>query len=304
VELRKIAIKNQLKLSEYGVFSDDERVAGLTESEVFEALGMGYIEPELRENTGEIEAATSRTQPELLKYDEIIGDLQMHTSWSDGKGSIMDMVLACQKMGYQYMSVTDHSGSLKIANGMNEKTIKEQMDYIDSLNHKINDFRILKGVEANIDSYGFLDVPDKLLEEMDIVVAGIHSGFKQDTHEITRRILSAMENENVDIIAHPTGRKIHGRKGYELDLERIFEASLDTGTYLEVNSQPNRLDLNDINIKMAVEHGVKLAVNTDAHTPSELHNMKLGIGTLRRGWAKKVDVINTLPLEDLLKLLN
>lgn len=304
VELRRIAISMGYKLSEYGVFNGEQLIAGRTEEEVFNTLGMDYIEPELRENTGEIEAAISGKLPELVKYDDIMGDLQMHTEWSDGKSKIEDMAFMAQKMGYEYMAVTDHSGSLRIANGMNKKTITKQMNDIDNLNQKLEGFTILKGVEANIDSYGYLDVPDKILHEMDLVIAGIHSGFKQDKKELTRRILSAMDNEHVNIITHPTGRKIQEREAYELDMEGVYNASKDTGTYLEINSQMNRLDLNDTNIKRAVEHGCKLVVNTDAHSVSDLKNIELGIATARRGWAKKEDILNTLPLKKLLKILN
>ena len=304
VELRRIAIAQGYKLSEYGVFMGNKLLAGRTEEEIFQFLGMSYIEPELRENTGEIEAAINGELPELVKYDEIIGDLQMHTEWSDGTANIPDMVTQAKKMGYEYMAITDHSGSLRVANGMDEKTIKRQMDEIDNLNSEMDDFRILKGVETNIDPYGLLDVPDKLLDGMDLVIAGIHSGFKQDRKELTRRILSAMENEMVNIITHPTGRKIQEREAYELELEKLYQASLDTGTILEVNGQMNRLDLNDMNVKMAVEHGCKLAINSDAHSITDLNNMELGIATARRGWAKKEDIINTLPLKKLLKLLN
>ena len=180
----------------------------------------------------------------------------------------------------------------------------KQMKEIDNINDEMDDVMILKGVEANIDSYGLLDVPDKILKGMNIVLAGINSGFNQNSKELTRRMLSAMENEYVNIIAHPTGRKIQERKAYELDIERIFDASKDTGTILEVNSHMNRLDLNDVNIKMAVEHGCKLAVNTDAHSPAQINNIQLGIATARRGCAKKEDIINTLPLKRLLKHFN
>jgi DNA polymerase (family X) len=304
VELRRIAISKGLKLSEYGVFKGDDLLAGRTEEEVFQSLGMSYIEPELRENTGEIEAAINNELPELLNYNEILGDLQMHTEWSDGSSKIIDMAIEAEKIGYEYIAITDHSGSLRIANGMNEKTILKQMDEIENLNDEMKGFMILKGIETNIDSYGFPDVPDKILEDMDLVIAGIHSGFNQNTKELTRRIVSAMENDNVDIIAHPTGRKIQERKAYELDFEMIFETSKDTGTLLEVNGQMNRLDLKDMDIKMAVEHGCKLAVNTDAHSIPALKNMELAIATARRGWAKKEDIINTLSLKKLIKFLN
>jgi DNA polymerase (family 10) len=304
VELRRIAIAKGLKLSEYGVFKEDDRLSGRTEEEVFQTLGMSYIEPELRENSGEIEAAITNKLPKLLNYNEVVGDLQMHTEWSDGSAKIIDMALEAQKMGYEYIAITDHSGSLRIANGMNEKTIMKQMKEITDLNDEMNDFMILKGIETNIDPYGFPDVPDKILKDMDLVIAGIHSGFNQNKKELTRRIISAMENDNVNIIAHPTGRKIQERKAYDLDFEKIFETSKDTGTLLEVNGQMNRLDLKDMDIKIALEHGCKLVVNTDAHSIPDLNNMELGIATARRGWAEKDDIINTLPLKKLIKFFD
>ena len=203
------------------------------------------------------------------------------------------MAYESKKMGYEYIAITDHSGTLRIANGMNEKTIKKQLNEINKINKEMEDFVILKGIETNIDSYGLPDVPDKILKDMDIVIAGIHSGFNQNKKELTRRIISAMENDNINIIAHPTGRKIQERNAYELDLEKIFETSKDTGTLLEVNSQMNRLDLKDMDIKIAIEHGCKLVINTDAHSIPELKNMELGISTAKRGWAKKEDIVNT-----------
>jgi DNA polymerase (family X) len=304
VELRRIAIAKGLKLSEYGVFQGDNLLAGRTEEEIFKTLGMEYIEPELRENTGEIEAAINNKLPKLINSNEIHGDLQMHTEWSDGAANINNMANEAKNMGYEYIAITDHSGTLRIANGMNEKTIIKQMKEITKINDSMDNFTILKGIETNIDSYGLPDVPNKILNDMDIVIAGIHSGFNQNKKELTRRIISAMENDNVNIIAHPTGRKIQERNAYELDLERIFEASNNTGTLLEVNSQMNRLDLKDMDIKIAVEHGCKLVINTDAHSIPELKNMELGISTARRGWAKKEDIINTLPLKKLLKHFN
>jgi DNA polymerase (family 10) len=212
------------------------------------------------------------------------------------------MAYESKKMGYEYIAITDHSGTIRIANGMNEKTIIKQMNEIDKINNEMDNFMILKGIETNIDSYGLPDVPDKILEDMDIVIAGIHSGFKQNTKELTRRIVSAMENDNINIIAHPTGRKIQERNAYELNLERIFETSKDTGTLLEVNSQMNRLDLKDMDIRLAIEHGCKLVINTDAHSIPDLKNMELGVSTAKRGWSKKEDIVNTLPLKKLLKV--
>ncbi|AEG17910.1 DNA polymerase/3'-5' exonuclease PolX [Methanobacterium paludis] len=304
IDMRKIAIRNGLKLNEYGVYMDEKQIAGKTEEEVFRKLGMQYIEPELRENRGEIEAALKGKLPKLVEYNEIMGDLQIHTKWSDGDASIQDMAQKTGKLGYEYIAVTDHTGSLKIAGGMDENGIKRQIKEIDKLNQNLDEIIVLKGVEVNIDSEGRLDVSNELLENMDIVVAALHSGFRQSREKLTGRIVSAMENEHVNIIAHPTGRKIHYRMAYELDLEKIFEVSKETGTFLEVNSQPNRLDLKDINIKRAIEEGCKLVINTDAHNLDQLSYMKLGTSTARRGWAESKDIINTLPLKKLEKLLS
>lgn len=303
VELRRIAISKGLKLNEYGVFRGERLVAGRTEEDVFNSLGMVYIEPELRENTGEVEAAIEEKLPALVVKNEIKGDLQMHTEWSDGSGRIGDMVAAAEKMGYEYIAVTDHAGSLRVANGMNEKTMLKQMDEIDALDDE-SGIKIFKGVEANIDSYGLLDVPDKILQGMDVVIAGIHSGFSQNKKELTRRVISAMENEHVNIIAHPTGRKIQERNAYDLELDRVFETSNETGTFLEVNCQMNRLDLNDVNIKMAVEHGCKLVINTDAHSEEQMNCMELGVATARRGWAEKRNIANTLSIKKFKKIMD
>jgi DNA polymerase (family 10) len=303
VELRRIAISKGYKLSEYGVFKGDEILAGRTEDDVFNILGMSYIEPELRENTGEIQAATEGQLPHIIGYSDVIGDLQMHSDWSDGRSTIVEMAQEAMKLRYEYIAITDHSGSMRVANGMDEKTIIKQMKEIDKINKEL-DITILKGVETNIDLYGYLDVPDKLLQDLDVVIAGIHSGFKQDKKELTRRLLAAMSNEHVNIIAHPTGRKIQERNAYELEYERVLDASKDTGTLLEVNSQMNRLDLKDMDIKQAVEHGCKVVINSDAHSLNELYNMELGIATARRGWAEKGDVVNTLPLKKIEKILN
>jgi DNA polymerase (family 10) len=304
VMMRRIAIRKGMKLNEYGVYRGEKQVAGKTEEEVFRKLGMQYIEPELRENRGEIEASINDELPELVKYSEIHGDLQMHTNWSDGSDSILKMAQTADKLGYEYMAVTDHTGRLKIANAMAEDRIKKQIKEINRLNQELDGITVLRGVEVNVDSRGKLDVAHDVLKNLDVVVAAVHSGFRQDREKLTARILSAMENEDVNIIAHPTGRKIHYRRAYELDLEGIFETSRDTGTFLEVNSQPNRLDLKDTNIRRAVYAGCKLMINTDAHSANQLSNMKLGVATARRGWAESKDIINTLPLKKFEKVLN
>ncbi|MGB9978955.1 DNA polymerase/3'-5' exonuclease PolX [Methanobacterium sp.] len=304
IEIRKIAIKKGLKLNEYGLFKDNEQIAGKTEQEIFKKLGMNYIEPELRENRGEIKAAIEGNLPELIDYNDIKGDLQMHTKWSDGSYTIHEMAERAREIGHEYIAITDHVGTLRIARGMDENKIRNQMKEIENINKEINEITILKGAEVNILSDGKLDMSNGVLKDLDVVVASIHSGFRHTEEKITDRIISAMHNDNVNIIAHPTGRKIHERKAYELDLNKIFETSKDTGTFLEINSYPNRLDLNDANVKRAVEYGCKLSIDTDSHSKANLKHIELGIATARRGWAKKDDVINTLPLKKLEKLLS
>jgi DNA polymerase (family 10) len=303
VELRKIAIKKGLKLNEYGLFKGDEVIAGKTEEEIFHKLGMDYIEPELRENRGEVEAALKGKLPSLIGYQDLKGDLQMHTKWSDGSATLEEMANTAQKLGHEYIAITDHSGSLRIAGGMDENHIKLQMKEIEKINQKIDDLTILKGLEVNIDSEGNLDVKDAILKDMDVVLASIHSGFRQSKEQLTERIVSAMENENVSIIAHPTGRKIHQRRAYDLDLDKIFQTSVETDTYLEVNSQPDRLDLKDVHVKKALEAGCKLVINTDAHFKERLSDIQFGLATARRGWAEKDDIINTNSLKKLEKFL-
>lgn len=304
IEMRKIAIKQGLKLNEYGLFKDNEQIAGKTEQEIFGKFGMEYIEPELRENRGEIKAALEGNIPKLIGYDDLRGDLQMHTKWSDGFYTIPEMAEKSRELGHEYIAITDHVGTLRIAKGMDENKIRRQMKEIENIDDQIDGITILKGAEVNILSNGKLDMSNDILRDMDVVVASIHSGFRQTEEKLTDRMMAAMWNDNVDIIAHPTGRKIHERKAYELDLNRIFETSKDTGTFLEINSYPNRLDLNDVNVKRAVESGCKLAVDTDSHSKANLKHIKLGIATARRGWAKKEDIINALPLKKLEKLLN
>jgi DNA polymerase (family 10) len=302
VELRKISIKKGLKLNEYGLFKGKLMIAGRTEEEIFHKLGMNYLEPELRQNIEDVEAAIKGNLPQLIGYHDVKGDLQMHTTWSDGTATLQEMVEAAQKLGHQYIAITDHSGSLRIARGMDENRLKMQMKEIEKLN-QTEDITILKGVEVNIDSYGKLDMPDEVLMDLDIVIASIHSGFRESREQLTSRIISAMENQYVNIIAHPTGRKIHQRRPYELDLEKIFQTSIDTGTFLEINSQADRLDLKDTHIKSALKIGCKFVINTDAHFSERLNDLKLGIATARRGWAEKKDIINTYSLKEMNKLL-
>ncbi len=292
-----------MKLSEWGLFKGEEVIAGETEEDVFQALGMQYIPPELRENRGEIDTARAGKLPELIGYGDIKGDLQVHTNWSDGRDSIREMVQEAQIRGYEYLAITDHVGTLRTAEGMDESDISRQIQEIDSLNEEIKDFTIIKGLEADIDSEGNLNINQSILDELDLVVASVHSDLRQDFFEMTDRMIKALENPYVNLISHPTGRKIQEHREYDLNLDKIMEKAADTGTFLEVNSHPNRLDLRDIYIKKAVDMGCKLVINSDAHSVSEMKNINLGIATARRGWTRKEDVINTTNIKSLKKVL-
>lgn len=304
VELRKIAVKRGWKLNEYGLFDKSGRqIAGKTEEEIYKKLGLDWMPPEMRENRGEIELAREHRLPCMIAYDDVISDLQMHTTYSDGAHTIEEMARTAARLGRKHIAITDHVGHLKIAGAMDIATIERQWREIESIDKKLKDIRILKGCEVDINADGTIALEDKHLAKFDIVLGSIHSNFKMPRADMTRRMIRAMENPHVDVISHPTGRVIHKRSGYELDLEEIFRAAARTGTILEINSYPDRLDLNDVNIRRAVEHGVKLSIGTDSHARTQLHNLELGIAQARRGWAQKKDVINCLSAEELAKFL-
>ena len=303
IALRKIAIAKGLKLNEYGLFKKDEQVAGRTEEEVYEKLGLEYIPPELREDRGEVAAAMNHALPELIPYDAIEGDLQIHTKWSDGRHTIEEMAQAAKAMGYGYVAITDHYSTMPIVNGLNEQRLRDQAKEIDGLNEKLSGIRILKGAEVDIAGDGRLKADRSALKDLDVVVASVHGTFKQTKKEMTRRLISAMETGLVSIIGHPTSRKINAKNPCEIDFDEVFEASKRTGTYLEINSSPARLDLNDTNAGLAVRAGCKLAINTDAHEREDLQNMRFGIATARRAWMRKLDVINSMPLTELTRAI-
>jgi DNA polymerase (family 10) len=305
IQLRRIAIEKRFKLSEYGLFDrkTNKLVAGKTEEEIYKKLGMEYIEPEMREDEGEIELAQHSMLPNLVSYKDLKGDLQMHTKWSDGSNSIEEMALAAKKLGHEYICITDHAGNLAVANAMKPKKILEQKKEIEKINKKLSGITILQGLEANIAQNGAVDVEKNILKEMDIVVASIHSSFRMPAEKMTRRMVTAMENENVDIIGHPTARLITKREPIEIDFDEILDTAKKTKTVLEINSYPNRLDLKDIHVRAAVKANVKLAISTDAHNADQLHFIRLGIGTARRGWAEKDDIINTCSLKEMIKQL-
>ncbi|HHF56424.1 MAG TPA: DNA polymerase/3'-5' exonuclease PolX [Thermoplasmatales archaeon] len=302
IEVRKIAIKHGYKLNEYGLFKGFERIAGASEEEVYESLGMQWIPPELRENRGEIEAALNKSLPKLVEYEEVKGDLQMHTKWSDGANTIEEMVQEARRLGHKFIAITDHVGSLKIAGGMDEESVKEQAKEIEKMREKYDDIYIFHGVEANIMKDGSLDVSNDLLKEVDIVLASVHSAFRMDEKEMTARVIKAIEHPYVDIIAHPTCRIIQKREPIKMDMEKVLDAAKDNNVIMEINAYPDRLDLNDIHTKMAVERGVKVSIGTDAHNKSHLKFYELGIAVARRGWARKEDVINSYEVEKLMKL--
>ncbi|MBI2207903.1 DNA polymerase/3'-5' exonuclease PolX [Candidatus Woesearchaeota archaeon] len=306
IVLRKIAIKKGMKLSEYGVFDKktSRLLAGKTEEECYKKLGLRYIEPETREDDGEIEAAQKNSLPKLIEYNDIKCDLQMHTKWSDGSNTILEMAQAAKKLSHEYICITDHVGkTFKIVNSLDEKRVKLQRKEIENANTKLNGIVVLQGAEVNIMDDGTLDMKDSVLKELDIVLASIHSGFKNPKEKITERIVKAMENEHVDIIAHPTGRLINQRPAYELDFEKILDKAKATKTVLEVNAYPERMDLNDVNARAAIKAGIKLSIGTDSHDADQLRNCKLGIAIARRAWANKKDIINTYTVKDMLKLL-
>jgi DNA polymerase (family 10) len=292
VRLRDIAKAMGLKLSEYGLFKADteERIGGSTEEEIYELLGMEWIPPEIRENTGEIELAMQRALPRLVELKDIKGDFHMHSNWSDGLNPLEEMVEACYQLGYEYMVIGDHSQSARVANGLDPARYKEQFKLIERLNQYYNSkgFYILRGCEVDILPDGSLDLPDSLLEEFDFVVASIHSRFNQDN---TYRILKAMENPFVNLIGHPTGKAYGTRQGYPLDMERIIQMAKETGTALELNTY--RADLSPENIRRCMEVGTMIAIVTDAHSTKHLSYMELGVGLARRGWAVPELVLNT-----------
>ncbi|MDP2906516.1 MAG: DNA polymerase/3'-5' exonuclease PolX, partial [Nanoarchaeota archaeon] len=305
IKLRTISIKKGLKLSEYGLFTKkgDKKVAGKTEEEVYKKLGLPYIEPELREDTGEIEAAIKGKLPKLITANDIRGDFHVHTKASDGVNTIKEIAEFCKKIGYEYICIADHSKSTTIAHGLSEKQVEKQIEEVRKLDKKIEGIRILTGTEVDILEDGRLDFPDHILKKMDIVTASIHKKFKMSKEKMTERIIQAMSNDNVDIIGHLTGRLIGEREGYDLNFEKVFQAAKNTKTALEINSQLKRLDLNGPRVKDAKNYSVKFAVCTDAHSLAQLNFMELGVAMARRGWCEKKDVVNTLSLKDLLKQL-
>ena len=305
VAIRERAKEKGLKVSEYGVFraKDEKRLSGAEEADVFKAVGLPLIPPELREDRGEIQAAEKGKLPRLIELSDIRGDLQMHTTASDGKNSILEMAQKAKEMGYAYIAITDHSKAVRVAGGMNEKQLAKHLKEIEKVNRQISRFRILKGVEVDILPDGSLDLKDDILKECEVVLASVHSRFNMEEEEMTRRVIKAIKNPNVKILAHPTGRLILEREPFKINLKEVIQAAIDQGVAVEINAYPDRLDLKDVDARMARDLGAKLAINTDAHSAMQLELMKFGVFTARRGWIEAKDVINTLPLEGLLRNL-
>ncbi|MHA1906016.1 MAG: DNA polymerase/3'-5' exonuclease PolX [Candidatus Thorarchaeota archaeon] len=306
VQLRGIARKKNLRLNEYGLFKGEKKkkIAGENEEGIYEALGMTWVPPELRESTGEIEVAQKGELPTLIEVKDIRGDLHSHTDQSDGSHPIEEMLDAAEVRGYKYYCVSDHTQSLTIANGMNEARLLKRIDEIDDLNASGRwKLKILKGAEVDILSAGELDIQDDVLEQLDVVTASIHSRMKDNKKKMTERVCNALETKHVHILGHPTGRLIHKRPEFEIDLEQVFEAAKANNVAMELNAHPSRLDLNPGNLRAAIRLGLKITINTDAHKIYELDNMKYGVYQARRGWITKNDVLNTYPLKKLLKTI-
>jgi DNA polymerase (family X) len=307
VVVRTIALHKGYKLNEYGLYDKrNHRLAGRLEEDIYSRLGLAWIPPELREDKGEIEAAKECRLPKLINYDSLKGDIQVHTNWTDGNNSIIEMGQAAKTIGLEYIAITDHSQALGIAHGLNKEKLEKQKKEIESTNQKMKDdegITILRGVEVNILKDGSLDLENNVLKEFDVVGAAVHSYFSLPRKEQTKRLISAMSNPNVDILFHPTGRIIQQRQSIDLDIEKILQVSKETNTILEIDASPDRLDLRDEYVKLAIENGCKLTIDSDAHDKSHMHFVKFGISQARRGWAEQNDVINTLSLEKFLKSL-
>jgi DNA polymerase (family 10) len=303
IHLRNIANDKGYKINEYGVYEDDKRLLGETESEIYEFFGMPFIEPELREDTGEIEAALDRALPDLVHLNDIRGDLQMHTKASDGKHTLEEMAKKAKELGYEYIAITDHTSHIGVTQGLKAEDVPDYLKKIDRFNQEHDEIQVLKGIEVDILKDGSLDLPDEILEQMDVVLVSIHSNFDLDEEAQTKRIIKALENPNVNILAHPTTRLIGSRDPIKLDMQKIMEKSLELGCFLEINASPERLDLWDDYIRSSVEMGLNLVISTDAHRKSDLENMRFGVDQARRGWASKALILNTQALSDVEKHL-
>lgn len=303
INMRKLAKQHGWKINEYGLFDGDKFLAGKTEKEIYKKLELPYIEPELRGNGEEFDAAQKGELPDLIKQRDIKGDLHVHTTRTDGRNTLEEMAAAAQKFGYEYIANTEHSKRLAMAKGLDEDALAENIEKIDKLNKNLKNFTVLKGIEVDILEDGSLDLGDEVLKKLDIVVCAIHYKFNLTREQQTQRILKAMDNPYFNIFAHPTGRLINERDPYDIDMEKVMKKAKENNCFLEINSQPSRLDLNDFYIKMGREIGIKFAISTDAHSTADYSFMKYGVAQARRGWLEAKDVINTRNLKELKKLL-
>jgi len=303
IHLRRMAMDRGLKINEYGVFEGRERISGREEQEIYALFDLPLIPPELREDRGEIKAAQDDALPQLVTLDDMRGDLQMHTQSSDGHATLEEMAHAAQDLGYEYIAITDHSAYIAVTQGLGVEGLAEQIEAIERLNEELEDLVVLKSIEVDILEDGSLDLPDDSLKRLDLTICSVHSKFDLSRAKQTERIIRAMDNPYFCILAHPTGRRIGARAPYDVDMERIMEAALERGCFLEINAYPDRLDLNDVYAKMAKDMGLKLAISTDAHRTDELRYMRYGVGQARRGWLEARDVLNTYALSDLRALL-
>jgi DNA polymerase (family X) len=303
IATRRIAQDRGLKINEYGVHEGDKQIAGKTEEEVFGTIDLAYIPPELRENRGEIEAAQKDELPNLLNLDDIRGDIHMHTTATDGKASIEEMAEAAKALGYDYLAITDHSQRVRMAGGLDAGGVEEQLEKIAAAGEKVDGIRILSGIEVDILEDGSLDLPDDVLEKLDVVIGSIHYNRNLSEKKMTERLVGAIEYPLLGIVGHPTGRMIGKREPYAFDFEEVFKAAARHGVVMEINANPERLDLGDTATRAAKQHGVAVSVSTDAHSPGGLQNMRYGVDTARRGWIEAKDVVNTRSVKDLLKAL-
>ncbi|MDD1743196.1 MAG: DNA polymerase/3'-5' exonuclease PolX [Methanomassiliicoccales archaeon] len=306
IKLRSLAIDKGWKLNEYGLFKKDltEVVARRTEEDIYNALGLKIMPPELREDNGEIEASRKGTLPKLVELKDIKGDLHVHTTESDGKASMEELAWACKKRGYEYLGITDHSYSLRVTDGLSAERLRGNIDIARNVSKRVEGLKILVGAEVEIKEDGSLDYPDDVLRELDFVIGAVHSKFSMERDAMTDRVITAISNDFLTILAHPTGRKLEQREPYQVDLEKVMHAAKSAGVCLELNAFPERMDLGDVNCRMAKEIGVKLAIGTDSHSVPQLDYMFFGVATARRGWLEKGDVLNTLSLKELVNYLS
>jgi DNA polymerase (family 10) len=303
IAVRTLGVKKGLKINEYGVFKGVKRIAGKKEEEIFGHVGLPFIEPELREGQGEIEAAQQGKLPKLITLKDIRGDLHAHTSETDGHHTLEQMVEAARDRGYQYVAITDHSKRLSMTHGFDAKRLAKRNEEIDRLNGKLKGFSVLKSIEVDILEDGSLDLPDSILKELDLTVCSVHSKFNLPRNKQMERIIRAMDNPYFNILAHPSGRLINERPPYEVDMEGLIKAAKERGCLMEVNAHPDRLDLADIHCRLAKDMGVKLVISTDAHSVNDYDLIRFGVWQARRGWLEKEDVLNTRTADELKKLI-